>query len=132
MTNLTSITVSIICILSHFLLCHTTQSSANIHVFRAQKGKGCAQGHTALGPSSIQTLITKLPAQIPKTGYEHFSRIGTVYRLSLYHRHTTEAYLGEALTLWASATNYSQGNVKRRNRFIRSSGMDTCKYMKCL
>ena len=111
MTNSTSITVSIICTLSHFLLYHPTQSY-NIHMFQAQEGKRCVQGHMAPGPSSIQALITKLPAQIPKMGYEHLSRRGTVYRLHLYHQHMTETHLREALALWALATNYSQGSIK--------------------
>lgn len=64
--------------------------------FRLRKVRR-VQGHMALGSSSIQALITKLPAQIPKMGCEHLSRRGTVYRLSLYHWHMTETYLREAL-----------------------------------
>jgi hypothetical protein len=46
MTNSTSITVSIICTLSHFLLYHPTQSYY-IHMFQAQKGKTCSGTHGA-------------------------------------------------------------------------------------
>ena len=46
----TSIPVSIICTLSHFLLYHPTQSH-NIHKFQAQKGKRRAQGHMGADPA---------------------------------------------------------------------------------
>lgn len=84
--------------------------------FRFSKVKNMIKDtrHRDAAPFSYKALITKLPAKISKKGYEYFSKIGNMHRLSLYHRYITEAYLEEVLAMCVSATNHSQGNYLKK------------------
>lgn len=126
-TNWASITVSIL--LSHFLFYHPTQSSTITHMFQAQKGKGHAQRCTELRPSSVWVYGFHHWASCTNTKEGQVRPYVDIQSPSpVYNWHSSR----QALAMWASATNYSQGNDKTWNRFIRSLGMDIWKYMKWL
>lgn len=122
-----------------FSLCYLISSSIiqpnhllSSTCFRLRKEKDMLKDIWHQDPAlyGYKALITKVSAHILDEGWEHVSSTGTVCTVSLYHWHTTQAHLGVAFSMWASATNYSQGNDKTLNRFMRSLRMDPHKYIK--